>query len=318
MGNLKLTTIASIQKGADGTAVVTADTVGDIVLKVRYKKYLSDVVPFKVYAYNEPVIYLHGSMDDSRILLEYNEPINPNTADIRIRNDENWRIIEYSCDQTTWMEVPEAALNWYPVDSVAINLTLANFPVCETGILYLRLNVLSGPDAGPSNTVDIAFNLPDGMSYAKNVTFIAAGIESFVQTVAYLTALTDTVLVREDDTFLGWYKEESFITQWDFENDVVETDMTLFGKWLNSVGIDNIDKEQAISIYPNPVTTILNLLHDFEHLDKVEMLDISGRTMLIVENLKEKAINISPITPGIYLLRITNENEIIVLKLSKK
>ncbi|MDH8701152.1 hypothetical protein M2138_000491 [Dysgonomonadaceae bacterium PH5-43] len=82
-------------------------------------------------------------------------------------------------------------------------------------------------------------------------------------------------------------------------------------------GIDKISIEN-IAIYPNPVATTLNLRHGFESLDRVEMIDVSGRTILIEENLKERTLDVSNLTPGVYMLRIMNDNEVIVLKFNKK
>lgn len=36
---------------------------------------------------------------------------------------------------------------------------------------------------------------------------------------------------REGYTFTGWYKDPACDIQWDMENDIVETDMTLYAGW---------------------------------------------------------------------------------------
>ncbi len=38
-------------------------------------------------------------------------------------------------------------------------------------------------------------------------------------------------------TFIGWYKDEDFTNEWDFENDAVNEDTTIYAKWTFSVSI---------------------------------------------------------------------------------
>ena len=38
---------------------------------------------------------------------------------------------------------------------------------------------------------------------------------------------------REGYTFEGWYKESSCINAWDFTNDTVTSNITLYGKWIS-------------------------------------------------------------------------------------
>ncbi|MDL2322663.1 DUF6273 domain-containing protein [Bacteroidales bacterium OttesenSCG-928-A17] len=87
--------------------------------------------------------------------------------------------------------------------------------------------------------------------------------------------------------------------------------------WLEGTGINQVGLEE-ISIYPNPVTTILNLHHNFESLDRIEVVDVSGRTIRVVEKLEEKTMEVADLTPGLYMLRITVNNETVVLKFNKK
>ena len=38
--------------------------------------------------------------------------------------------------------------------------------------------------------------------------------------------------VRPGRAFAGWYTDESCTKRWDFDNDKVEDNMTLYAKWL--------------------------------------------------------------------------------------
>ena len=43
--------------------------------------------------------------------------------------------------------------------------------------------------------------------------------------------------VKSSYTFVGWYKESTYITKWNFALDAVTSDLTLYAKWKNQTGI---------------------------------------------------------------------------------
>ncbi|QNN60441.1 InlB B-repeat-containing protein [Erysipelothrix inopinata] len=51
------------------------------------------------------------------------------------------------------------------------------------------------------------------------------------------TLLIEPITQREGFTFAGWYSDSTFLTQWNFTVDVVNSDITLFAKW-NEKSID--------------------------------------------------------------------------------
>jgi uncharacterized repeat protein (TIGR02543 family) len=75
--------------------------------------------------------------------------------------------------------------------------------------------------------------------YAKwiavyTVDFESAGGSPVASLLNVLTGSTleePATITKEGSFFGGWYKESSFINQWDFEMDVVDADVTLFAKW---------------------------------------------------------------------------------------
>ncbi|MBQ7643188.1 MAG: InlB B-repeat-containing protein [Clostridia bacterium] len=59
------------------------------------------------------------------------------------------------------------------------------------------------------------------------------------QSVKYLEKAVRPVTAKEASTFAGWYKDESLLIVFDFNNEVITKDITLFAKWsLNPVNID--------------------------------------------------------------------------------
>lgn len=64
------------------------------------------------------------------------------------------------------------------------------------------------------------------------VTFVSnRGTEVAPQEVAVGQLVTEPTVTKTNYVFLGWYKDASFNSQWDFANDVVMTNMTLYAKW---------------------------------------------------------------------------------------
>ncbi len=62
------------------------------------------------------------------------------------------------------------------------------------------------------------------------VTFEGAELEAVkVVSGEKLTKPTDPV--KEGYTFTGWYKDEAKTTKWDFDNDTVTADVTLYAGW---------------------------------------------------------------------------------------
>lgn len=61
--------------------------------------------------------------------------------------------------------------------------------------------------------------------------------ETDTQTFSKVVSINETIDAPDDPvkdgyTFGGWYKEETFDNLWDFENDVVTSNMTLYAKWI--------------------------------------------------------------------------------------
>ena len=53
--------------------------------------------------------------------------------------------------------------------------------------------------------------------------------------------------------FIGWYKESNFVTTWNFENDVVSSDVTLYAKWclIGDINLNGIIDLQDVILMQN-------------------------------------------------------------------
>ena len=57
--------------------------------------------------------------------------------------------------------------------------------------------------------------------------------ENVTDRAIYQTGVAEPALIsRADYTLEGWYRDKSFIQKWNFDTDVVESDVTLYAKWV--------------------------------------------------------------------------------------
>ena len=81
-----------------------------------------------------------------------------------------------------------------------------------------------------------------------------------------------------------------------------------------------IDEVQAatLSIYPNPVTDILNINYAGLQIDYLEIVDMNGQIVMRENNLTGESIPVAHLPKGIYLLRTTIDGKSIVSKFTKR
>lgn len=88
------------------------------------------------------------------------------------------------------------------------------------------------------------------------------------------------------------------------------------------VGVDEIDKEDGFSVYPNPSTGKFNLIYDTELRGKeVRIYTISGQlidTVVLNTHNNSVMIDISGIENGIYFLKLQGDKSTIVKKIIKQ
>lgn len=90
------------------------------------------------------------------------------------------------------------------------------------------------------------------------------------------------------------------------------------GKFTYS-NILKIFKESKISIYPNPISEVINI-KGIDKINKIEILDIRGAVVMtrLIKGLSEASIKLNPLLCGQYILRLTsnekvNSYEIVIL-----
>ena len=94
------------------------------------------------------------------------------------------------------------------------------------------------------------------------------------------------------------------------------------GKLNNDVGINEFHKPNSISIYPNPSSD--KLIIDFQSINDlknitVSIYNIQGK-LLLQQAIKQTQIeiNISSFAKGVYIIKVYNDNNIMVSKFIKE
>jgi len=72
---------------------------------------------------------------------------------------------------------------------------------------------------------------------------------------------------------------------------------------------------KEITIYPNPANTMLNVVSDLEGSFEIEIYDIIGKRMNLVE-VNSRNVNVSKLPVGIYTLRISMEEAFVTRKIA--
>ena len=95
-------------------------------------------------------------------------------------------------------------------------------------------------------------------------------------------------------------------------NDQVE-DFTLFPEGPNCLlGVNDFTRDDLVRIYPNPTNSIMNIrVNNFAGKLEVQIVDLNGRIVLnqVDDNFNiEKAISISNLQSGIYIVKVSGEN----------
>lgn len=86
---------------------------------------------------------------------------------------------------------------------------------------------------------------------------------------------------------------------------------------VGTLGTNNFALSEKIRFYPNPVKSILNIEND-SPISKVEVFNLTGQAILNqTVNTKSAQINLSNLSSGIYLVRISYKNNIETFKIIK-
>jgi Secretion system C-terminal sorting domain len=80
---------------------------------------------------------------------------------------------------------------------------------------------------------------------------------------------------------------------------------------FSTSAVDELDAP-AVSVFPNPAADGMIYIKTIEKIEKMELVDLLGRTISAKFDLKNQAIETTGLKSGKYLLRITFANERVI------
>ncbi len=86
---------------------------------------------------------------------------------------------------------------------------------------------------------------------------------------------------------------------------------------LTSLAVSTVNKAQ-VKVYPNPVVDVLNIEADSK-VSTVQVFDLTGKVVSShALNAVKNQVNLSKLTPGVYVVNIQTEKGIQSVKIVKK
>jgi len=126
---------------------------------------------------------------------------------------------------------------------------------------------------------------------------------------------------REGHTFGGWYKESACATAWNFDTDVVNSNITLFAKWTKTpvTGMDDVFAPD-LKIYPNPFTGEVHVAGVVEtgrapSLQVINAVGVTVHTQTITN--PEETIRLDHLPAGVYFFQLEMDRKSKTVKVIK-
>ena len=191
-------------------------------------------------------------------------------------------------------------------DSI-VTLTVTELPTIHTD---LTLTICEGTSLNFSG-----FNVSEAGVYTQTLTSVN-GCDSIVTLTVSINPTFDTTInatINAGETYaeFGFNESEAGTYVQNLQTEAgCDSTITL----VLSVNSSLLDVEQTeITFYPNPTNSEITFS---QAIEKVEVIDLTGKTILTFTNAK--TINIESLPSGAYYLRLTNDEKTIMRKVIKQ
>ncbi|HEX8516414.1 MAG TPA: T9SS type A sorting domain-containing protein [Bacteroidia bacterium] len=154
----------------------------------------------------------------------------------------------------------------------------------------------------------LTFRFPNIM--LPDSTTDEAGSHGFIQYRARIKHYLPIGTLIENTAYIYFDYNEAIVTN------------TTTNEMIDPVSVEEKNTEPAseLSLYPNPVESVISIsTYGFSQGVVLEMLDITGRTMYSTKNISSKhQMDISGYAPGVYILKISDNNKSISKRFIKQ
>ncbi len=227
-----------------------------------------------------------------------------------------------ACDSFTWWNTN------YTNSTNEATHTLTNAAGCDS-VVTLHLTINHSTTGVDVQTACDSYTWIDGNTYTEsnfNSQFSilnSLGCDSTVTlnlTVNNSVTVYDTLTIGSNELPYDYYGN-SIEGQGNFTfegttSEGCDSTMHLF-VIVNQVGIDDVQTADGITLFPNPTSGTVTVSGN--GLERVEVMDVVGRTMLVVECQRDsEMVDLSELPQGAYVVRIATKNGTAVKRVVKK
>gem|GEM_PF-2039235 len=208
-------------------------------------------------------------------------------------------------------------------DTIKKNLEAIN----GSHFLHGNLGYIVGPKGMAKRTINGGISWSDTLIYPKLFKTIDFYSTFFVgQNFGFIGGSNGTIL-RTSDGGTSWHKEDvqtsAKIMKMYCISNLTGFAVSSDGKIMKRFDVTSVNENISnhTVLFPNPAANNLIVDLSFSHPDdyKLEIFDISGKQLFIDEKCSlPKNIDISFLTEGLYLIRISNDHEMYFSKFVKK
>ena len=257
--------------------------------------------------YGDP-INRNISLDKTELLLEKQSG---SEGTVTVTSNVLWRI-----------SIPSAAASW---------LTASKTKELNNGAVIFT--TLTENTTGTDRAIDVTFT-GNGKTFTVNVIQKSAGdiitvtvsanhVEGGTVTGGGEYNVGDEVTViataNEGYKFVNWSEDNSIVSTNASYNFTATNNITLVAEFKDENGINDMEKIANFNVYPNPADDVLYIVRSYPCSARIEIFNSVGLLVKSFEiNETEKTLDISTLSSGIYIIKLTNNQSFSVQRFVKE
>jgi endonuclease I len=136
--------------------------------------------------------------------------------------------------------------------------------------------------------------------------------EQWALDMLYSWHINDPVSQKEID------RNEAIFNHQDNRNPFIDNPQYVFDIWQDVLSIEDVNIQNSVSLYPNPIKDVLTVDLISYSDTKIEIYDILGKRVYQTEVKGDTTLNLQSLKSGVYIVKINQENSSVSKKLIKQ
>ncbi|MGB0888088.1 MAG: T9SS type A sorting domain-containing protein [Vicingaceae bacterium] len=212
------------------------------------------------------------------------------TINLNVGTPSSSTDMQNSCGAYTWIDGVT-----YSTDTNSVTHTLTNASGCDS-VVTLNLTI---------NTINTLVNTVGTTLFANNTS---------ATSYQWINCLNNTIISGATNA------SYTATSNGDYAVIITEGSCsdTSSCETILTVGINDLEQNKVVNIYPNPVQNQLFIELNNEAITKLDIIDFSGKLILSKTDYTKKSVDVSNLPQGIYVLRISTQNGITINRFIKQ